>query len=144
MTRSWFILALLLLAGCMERAKPQPQILQRTPSLYHRLGGAAKLDRIADSFLAAVDRADGIKEPIKEAFRDDPEERKKAFVRHLGAAAGGPQQPSRKGIWAAFDGVPLEEADRAPLLAALDRALAAQEIGKRTRGEVLALFAEQN
>src|SRR5215471_17038475 len=104
--RAWIGPALLLLAGCMEQPKPKP--LPRTPSLYTRLGGSARLEKIADAFVAEVQKTDAVREPIKEAFREDPEARQQALVHHLGAACGGPQEPSPRGLLAAFDGVPID------------------------------------
>jgi hypothetical protein len=137
--RAGAILLCTILAGCMEQAKQHP--LSRTPSLYTRLGGEARLKKVAEAWVDEVLKADAVKEPIKKEFRDDREAREQALVHHLGAATGGPQEPSRKGLSALFDGVPVESvADLDALRAALGKALEAQDVGPRTRGEVLALF----
>ena len=119
----WLLLALIV-AGCMERKKETP--LPRQPSLYTRLGGTARLETVANRFLALAASSPELSEPIRQAIRDADHARQKArLVRSLGAALGGPYPGTQTDLSDFFDslGVEITAPDRAVLLSLLNQAL---------------------
>jgi hypothetical protein len=94
--RSWPCLLVLLAAGCMEQAKPNP--LARRPTLYARLNGEPFLAGVVDDFVAGVIKA-GPEGPLGkstwEFFERGGDPLKRELVEELGAALGGPQPPRR-------------------------------------------------
>jgi truncated hemoglobin YjbI len=128
-----------LAAGCLEGQKPNP--LPRTPSVYTRMGGTAKLETVVDSFVDLAAASTDLPEPIRDHFRGpDTAKLKKGLVRQLGAALGGPYHGTLEELKRAL-GSPDQEVtskDAAVLLRLLDRAMESSEVPGDVRQQVLA------
>src|SRR5207237_4210397 len=91
------------LAGCMEGQKPEP--LPRA-SLYDRLGRAEGITRVVDDFVGNVAADPRIKPSHKHHFEHgDVAGLKKKLTDQIGAATGGPEKYTGRGMREAHKGL---------------------------------------
>jgi hemoglobin len=129
-------LALVLVAGCMEGKKETP--LVRTPSLYTRLGGEPAISKVVDVFVVNMISSDKIRPPHKKHFlKEDVPALKRKLVEQIGEATGGPQKYSGRTMKESHKGLDVTDADFDATVAALDKALDENKVGKEEKDQLL-------
>jgi truncated hemoglobin YjbI len=137
----WLVFGLLV-AGCMEGKKEAP--LPRTPSLYTRMGGTVVLEKVVDRFVARASTSTELREPVRDAFRNqDAAKLKQRLVRRFGAALGGPYPGTVDDLGRTIRslGEDVTSQDMGVLLGILDKAVDDEGVGPHTRKEVMTTLA---
>lgn len=131
------LFALLLVAGCMEGAKPPA-----TPrSLYDRLGGEKGITKVVDDFVANVIADPDYKDKHKKHFIEgDVAALKRKLIDQVGQATGGPQKYTGKGMKEAHAGLGITDADFDTLVADLTKALDNNNVAKKDQDELLTML----
>jgi len=129
-------LALVLVAGCMEGKKETP--LVRTPCLYTRLGGEPAITKVVDVFIVNMIRSDKIRAPHKEhLLKGDNRAVKRKLIEQIGEATGGPQKYTGRSMKESHSGLDITDADFDATVAALDKALDENKVGKEEKDQLL-------
>jgi hemoglobin len=145
------LLLALLLAGCSEGQKPQPQprdlaepisvAPREKESLYARLGGAPGIAKVVDDFVAIIVVDERIDDKHRKHFREgDVAGLKRKLRDQVGEATGGPEKYTGKDMKAAHLGLGLTSMDFDVLVEDLAKAMDQNGVKPADRDELLAML----
>jgi hemoglobin len=107
---------------------------KKEKSLYDRLGGNKAITKVVNDFLGFVMKDDQINSFFK---KSDPKKLSALLVAQVGQATGGPEKYTGKSMADAHKGMKITEAQFNALVADLTKALDANKVPEKEKGELL-------